>query len=313
MSVATTVLAIVLAALVAGAGIAATTIAMRQRARIGTASDRAALAAELIKLEEELGYAEAYAEPGSATAANLARAHAELNIAFGAYNHTSSVDGENLSVRDGNAIAERLAVVRSLLNTADQPGGPSGAAGSTVLATRANSVIVNTDITPVVSTGSRVFEVALWVLGVVPGAVFSARKTAARNYFRALAGRINANAAQIDVFLERRLQILRTSLPSAAIEGTTRNTTNGEIDRAYQTALARLDGGTVPPSLAAALRADRTVQREIAAARTLYNDTVNQWNSDIFAWPVKMIVAAEQELTTKPVFVASQVTSALNI
>ena len=47
------------------------------------------------------------------------------------------------------------------------------------------------------------------------------------------------------------------------------------------------------------------LQKEITAARSLYNDTVNQWNADIFSWPTKMIVAARAGYTTRIPFTAS--------
>ena len=48
------------------------------------------------------------------------------------------------------------------------------------------------------------------------------------------------------------------------------------------------------------------LQREITAARELYNDTVNAWNRDVFTWPTKQIVAARAGYTTRIPFVASQ-------
>lgn len=47
------------------------------------------------------------------------------------------------------------------------------------------------------------------------------------------------------------------------------------------------------------------LQKEITAARALYNDTVNQWNTDIYAWPTKMIVASRAGYTTRIPFTAS--------
>ena len=52
------------------------------------------------------------------------------------------------------------------------------------------------------------------------------------------------------------------------------------------------------------------LQKEITAARSLYNDTVNQWNSDIFDWPVRQIVAARAGYTTRIPFSASAATKA---
>jgi LemA protein len=48
------------------------------------------------------------------------------------------------------------------------------------------------------------------------------------------------------------------------------------------------------------------LQREITAAREVYNDSVYQWNHDIQQWPTKMIVAAKAGYTTRIPFTASK-------
>ena len=58
--------------------------------------------------------------------------------------------------------------------------------------------------------------------------------------------------------------------------------------------------------IADAMQQNMYLQREITAARELYNDTIDQWNRDIFAWPTKMIVAAKNGYTTRIPFVASK-------
>ena len=55
-----------------------------------------------------------------------------------------------------------------------------------------------------------------------------------------------------------------------------------------------------------AMQQNMYLQREITAARELYNDTITTWNRDIFVWPTKMIVAAKQGYTTRIPFAASQ-------
>ena len=55
-----------------------------------------------------------------------------------------------------------------------------------------------------------------------------------------------------------------------------------------------------------AMQQNMYLQREITAARELYNDTVNTWNKDIYIWPTKMIVAAKEGYTTRIPFIASQ-------
>jgi len=314
-SVLTQVLAVLFLVLIAAAAIAAIAIALRQRGTQSNTADRAQLASELIELEEELNYAEAFAASDPVATANLARAHAELNLAFATYNKNSAVSGEQLATADANSIRGRLAIVRETL------ANPTANTGS--VATYTPAVIVDTQLAPTIGTGSRIFEVALWVLGIIPGLVLLLKKKQARNYFAALDQRIKSNAAQIDVFLSERADILRRCpgfTPdldvASAMGGTGRNATNGQIDHAYQVLVERAKAqhyGHIPPDLQAALRADRNVQREITAARTLYNDTVNMWNTDIFIWPSKMMVADEARLTSRPVFVASQLSSAVDL
>ena len=60
--------------------------------------------------------------------------------------------------------------------------------------------------------------------------------------------------------------------------------------------------------LADAMQQNNYLQKEITAAREMYNDTVLKWNSDIFAWPTKMIVAAREGYTTRIPFTASKET-----
>ena len=55
-----------------------------------------------------------------------------------------------------------------------------------------------------------------------------------------------------------------------------------------------------------AMQQNLYLQREITAARELYNDTINQWNTDIFVWPAKMIVAARSGYTTRIPFATSK-------
>ena len=47
------------------------------------------------------------------------------------------------------------------------------------------------------------------------------------------------------------------------------------------------------------------LQKEITAARSLYNDTVAQWNASLYEWPTKQIVAARAGYTTRIPFTAS--------
>ncbi len=182
-----------------------------------------------------------------------------------------------------------------------------------------------------VGFGSTVFEILLWILGIIPGVVFLFMKIKAKNYFSQLEQKIQANASQIDNYLEQRVMVLQNcaqlldkaiDLDKTTYENIARYRSGnaGDVDAARNELVGSLDklAGSVNvafenyPDLQAhqeirdAMQQNMYLQREITAARELYNDTVNTWNRDIFAWPTKMIVAAKQGYTTRIPFAASQ-------
>ena len=180
-----------------------------------------------------------------------------------------------------------------------------------------------------VGVGSTIFEVLLWVLGIIPGIVFLFMKIKAKNYFQQLEQKIQRNASQIDNYLEQRVVVLqncarlldkaidldKTTFENiakyraggASEEG--RNAIQGEIDNIAKSVNIAFENY---PELKAhreiedAMQQNIYLQREITAARELYNDTINAWNRDIFAWPTKMIVAAREGYTTRIPFIASK-------
>ncbi len=182
-----------------------------------------------------------------------------------------------------------------------------------------------------VGVGSTIFEILLWVLGIIPGVIFLFMKIKAKNYFSQLEQKIQANASQIDNYLEQRVMVLQNCarLLDKAIEldKTTyeniaryRSGKAGDTDAARNDLVGNLDkiANSVNvafenyPDLQAhqeirdAMQQNMYLQREITAARELYNDTINTWNREIFAWPTKMIVAAKAGYTTRIPFAASQ-------
>ena len=182
-----------------------------------------------------------------------------------------------------------------------------------------------------VGFGSTIFEILLWLLGIIPGVVFLFMKIKAKNYFSQLEQKIQANASQIDNYLEQRVMVLQNCarLLDKAIEldKTTyeniaryRSGKGADSDAARNELVGNLDqlssNVTVAfenyPDLQAhqqirdAMQQNMYLQREITAARELYNDTIATWNREIFAWPTKMIVAAKQGYTTRIPFAASK-------
>ena len=179
-----------------------------------------------------------------------------------------------------------------------------------------------------VGKGSIVFEIILWVLGIIPGIVFLIIQ--AKNYFQQLEQKIQHNASQIDNYLEQRVMVLQNCarLLDKAIDldkdtfeniakfragrgdgaDTARNEVAGQLDtlsRNVNIAFENYPDLKAHKEIADAMQQNMYLQREITAARELYNDTINAWNRDIFAWPTKMIVAAKNGYTTRIPFTAS--------
>src|SRR5690554_2718420 len=183
-----------------------------------------------------------------------------------------------------------------------------------------------------VGVGSLIFEIALWVLGIIPGLIFLFMKINAKKYFNQLQQRIQRDASQIDNYLEQRVQVLQNVVgivkqsvdldkdvmkSVAALRSgihpnkDNRNEIQGTVDTAMRSiniAFEAYPDLKAHRALADAMQQNSYLQREITAARAVYNDTVLQWNQDIFAWPTKMIVAAKAGYTTRIPFTASRQT-----
>ena len=179
-----------------------------------------------------------------------------------------------------------------------------------------------------VGVGSKIFEFFLWFPLIVPGIVFLFKKTKARNYFDQLQQKIQANASQIDNYLEQRVMVLQNcarlldkaiDLDKTTFENIakyrsgnmtedSRNNLAGTIDtlsRDVNIAFENYPDLKAHKEIESAMQQNMYLQREITAARELYNDSINAWNRDIFAWPTKAIVAAKQGYTTRIPFTAS--------
>ena len=181
-----------------------------------------------------------------------------------------------------------------------------------------------------VGVGSKIFEVILWVLGIIPGVIFLFKKIKARTYFQQLQQKIQHNASQIDNYLEQRVVVLQNcarlvdkavDLDKSTFESIAKYRSGGaDVDEARNEISSKLDAVSRSiniafenyPDLQAhteikdAMQQNMYLQREITAARELYNDTVNTWNRDIFSWPTKQIVAAKCGYTTRLPFIASK-------
>ncbi len=217
--------------------------------------------------------------------------------------------------------------------------------------------VIDRQLPVTVGFGSTLFEIALWVTipilvilyvaimgatlenpmlvaligcvaGILPGVIFIFMKIKARNYFQQLEQRIQAEASNIDNYIEQRVQILQNVVgiveraidldkdvmkSVAALRGGTvtaenRSDVNSQVTTAFGRLFPQVEAYPelkAHSAIADAMQQNSYLQKEITAARTVYNNRVTQWNTDIFAWPTKMIVAARQGYTTRIPFTAS--------
>ncbi len=182
-----------------------------------------------------------------------------------------------------------------------------------------------------VGAGSKFFEIMLWVCGILPGVIFLFMKINAQKHFDQLQQKIQRNASQIDNFLEQRVVVLQNcarlldkaiDLDKSTFENIAkyrsgsgvhddaeRNEVSGNmetISRNINVAVEQYPELAAHREIADAMQQNMYLQREITAARELYNDTIDQWNRDVFAWPTKKIVAAKNGYTTRIPFIASR-------
>ncbi|MCQ2776278.1 MAG: LemA family protein [Bacilli bacterium] len=179
--------------------------------------------------------------------------------------------------------------------------------------------------------GSIIFEILLWVLGIIPGIIFLIMKVNAQKYLASLQQKIQHDASQIDNYLEQRVVILenvagllnksidldKTTFVAIA-EARGGNRASDDLnDRAQQieninakinVAMEAYPELRSQAQIANAMQQNSYLQKEITAAREVYNDTVLEWNTAIFAWPTKMIVASKKGYTTRIPFSVSKET-----
>ncbi len=237
-----------------------------------------------------------------------------------------------------------------MANSLDEVTGPVNDAGRDVH-------VIDKQLSVEVGFGSTLFQIALWVVGpvlvllfvlllgstmtnpllvgvvgclvgILPGVIFIFMKISARNYFQKLEQRIQAEASNIDNYLEQRVQILQNvvglveraidldkdvmkavaALRSGSVNEGNRSDVNAQVNTAFGRLFPQVEAYPelkAHNAIADAMQQNNYLQREITAARTVYNSRVTQWNTDIFSWPTKMIVAAQQGYTTRIPFTAT--------
>lgn len=229
-----------------------------------------------------------------------------------------------------------------MANLLDETTGPINEKGRDIN-------VIDKKLPVTVGVGSTIFEICLWIVpiavavlipwlcgvtwavaaaGILPGVIWLYMKQKAKNYLQQLEQKVQADASEIDNFLEQRRTIMLN------LQGLVAKSINQ--DKEVMTAVAGLRSGIQPgedlssksaqidtvaarlfpqieaypelmsqQTIADAIQQNSYLQREITAARTVYNNRVTQWNRDIFDWPTKQIVAAREHYETRIPFIAS--------
>ena len=190
--------------------------------------------------------------------------------------------------------------------------------------------VIEKQIPVKVGWGSKFFEVILWVLLIIPGIIFQYKKVKAGEYLSKLQQKLQHDASTIDNYLEQRVMILQNAAKlldkAIDLDKTTLTTiaayrsgvTHSDADRnvvasnldtmqnKINIAFENYPDLKAHQEIADAMQQNNYLQREITAAREVYNDTVDKWNGAIFEWPTKQIVAAKRGYTTRIPFSTSK-------
>ena len=181
--------------------------------------------------------------------------------------------------------------------------------------------------------GTKIFIVCMWTIPgfIVGGLILEYYKMRAKQYLAQLQQKIQHDASQIDNYLEQRVMILQNAakLLDKAIDldkdvmtkvaqyrggnnaenDNVRNQTSQAVDRLFgqiNVAFEQYPDLKAHNEIEECLKQNSYLQKEITAARELYNDTVYQWNAAIQEWPAKLIVATKKGYTTRVPFSTSK-------
>ena len=174
----------------------------------------------------------------------------------------------------------------------------------------------------------KFINIGVWFLFIIGGIVYMFKKAKAKTYFKQLEQKIQHDASTIDNYMVQRVTILKNAakLLDKAVDldkdtftniakarsgidpDVARNelqTTLENIDKKINIAFEKYPELKAHQEIAMAMQQNSYLQKEITAAREVYNDTVLEWNGLMFRWPTYMIVAAKRGYTTRIPFSTS--------
>ena len=178
--------------------------------------------------------------------------------------------------------------------------------------------VIAKQIPVTVGTGTKVFIFFLWFPLIIPGLVWLGLQVSAGKFLSQLQQKLQHDASQIDNYLEQRVMILQNvaklldkavDLDKTTFTEIAKNRSAGRLsdagqgienlNKAINVSLEAYPELKAHAEIQDAMQQNSYLQREITAAREVYNDTVATWNREIFAWPVKQYVAAKRGYTTR--------------
>ena len=189
--------------------------------------------------------------------------------------------------------------------------------------------VIDKQIPITVGAGTKFFNIIIWLLPpIIGGVIWVAAKIKAGKYLSQLQQKIQHDASQIDNYLEQRVVILQNAakILDKAVDldrdtftkiaemraGGGQNRLN-EAASAIENVNAKINIAMenypelkAHAEIADAMQQNSYLQREITAAREVYNDTVNQWNKAVYEWPAKQYVAAKRGYTTRIPFTTTK-------
>ena len=207
-----------------------------------------------------------------------------------------------------------------MANELDEMTGPVNEAGRDIN-------VIEKQIPVKVGVGSTIFQILLWVLGIIPGVIFLFVKISAGKKLSQLQQKVQQAASQVDNYLEQRVIILQNAAKlvekgidfdkstfteiarlraGGAQAFSETNAAMEDVQKKINVALENYPDLKAHQELADAMQQNSYTQREITAAREHYNDVVAEWNKAIFEWPAKQIVAAKRGYTTRIPFSVSK-------
>ena len=205
-----------------------------------------------------------------------------------------------------------------MANELDELTGPISEKGQDVN-------VIHKQIEVKVGWGSTFFQILLFILGIIPGIIFLCLKIKAGNYLSKLQQKIQHDASQLDNYLEQRVVILSnaaalvdkaTGLDKETFAAIAQARAGGSLNEkaaALENVNSKINVAMeaypelkAHQEIAMAMQQNSYLQKEITAAREVYNDTVFEWNGLMFKWPTYQIVAAKRGYTTRIPFAASQ-------